>query len=62
MRYRITVEFDAEYVPSEVMNDLADTMLVQLESLNDGTLDSAVELGPFDYKLAELSWSNEEKE
>jgi hypothetical protein len=38
MRYKITVEFSSDYVPSDIMGLLAECMITQLESVHDGTL------------------------
>lgn len=43
-KYRITVEIDAEYIPSDVMDELTDNCIAQLESLNDGSLNSNEDL------------------
>jgi hypothetical protein len=38
MRYKITVEFSSDYIPSDIMDLLAGCMVTQLESIHDGTL------------------------
>lgn len=38
MRYKITVEFSSDYIPSDIMDLLAECMVAQLESVHDGTL------------------------
>ena len=40
MRYKITVEFSSDYVPSDIMDLLAGCMMSQLESLHDGSLET----------------------
>ena len=54
MRYKITVEFDSDYIPSDIMESLARCMEVQLESLHDGTLPTEdIEV---DYRNVESEW------
>lgn len=59
MKYKIVIEFEADYVPSDIMNDLVDQCAVQVESLNDGTMvkDDGQNVD-IDYKIHQLSWSN----
>lgn len=54
MRYKITVEFDSDYIPSDIMESLKERMAVQLESLHDGTLPTEdIEV---DYRNVESEW------
>ena len=54
MRYKITVEFDSDYIPSDIMESLTRCMEVQLESLHDGTLPTEdIEV---DYRNVESEW------
>ncbi len=39
-RYIIHIEIEADYIPSDVMDELCEVMAVQAESLTDGTLES----------------------
>lgn len=58
-RYKIVIEFEAEYVPSDVMDELTDVCSVQLESLTDNTLESA-EDRVFEYSNATAKWYRED--
>ena len=54
MRYKITVEFDSDYIPSDIMESLKGFMAIQLESLHDGTLPTEdIEV---DYRNVESEW------
>lgn len=53
-KYTITIEVEAEYIPSDVMDELVGLCAVQVEALTDGTLESTPE--SFKYVVTNTKW------
>ena len=55
-KYKITIEFDSDYIPSDIMSELAETCCVQVESLTDSSLENP---GYYPYTNAMVTWESD---